>query len=97
MNVGRAPGIVMIAPRVGARLYAREAVAALVIGQRPSSTHKIWVNGSRMIIDNMSIAASGVCLPDFDECIAQRPSAFIEHAARDDDSFPLGLFRPVFR
>src|SRR5438045_3715741 len=44
-----------------------------------------------MLIARMNIAASGVGLPEFDQGVWDRPTVFIEYAARHDDPFAHGL------
>src|SRR6516164_3421286 len=86
MNVVRPPGVVMIAPGIGAWLDRGEPIPALVIGVDPAFAAKIRIDGRVVLISRVLVTAGGVSLPDFDNRIRYRPAALIGDAAVHDDA-----------
>jgi len=83
----RAPGVVMIFPRIGAGTNGDKAVAAFFVGEGASFTGEVRVERRVVLVVFVKIPASCVGLPDFDEGVADRPAVFIENSAADGDEF----------
>jgi hypothetical protein len=96
VDVRRAPGVVMIAPWIGAGLDAGEAICAGVIGEEAATTGEIGIDWSVVLIDFVAISAGGVCLPYFDESAADGQAALVEDAAAYDDPFAEWLAGVLF-
>src|ERR1700682_6150383 len=86
VDVGRTPGIVVIAPGIGAGLDGDETVIALRIRLRAAGTGEIRIERRRMLVDDMDVAAAGIGLPQFDQRIRHAAAVFIEHMAVHDDA-----------
>src|SRR5262249_15038361 len=86
VDVRRAPGVLVVPPRVRARLDGDEAVAALTVGEAPAGAGEVRVERRGVLVDLVSVPSGGVRLPDLDERAAQRPSFLVEHTPLDDDS-----------
>src|SRR5712692_567718 len=87
MNVRRPPGVVMISPRIFARLNRDEPISAFAVSERVSAASKIRIEGSIVLVDFVQVTSRGVGLPDFDECVRNRPAVFIQHPSAHDDPF----------
>src|ERR1700730_2887338 len=87
MNVGRAPGIVMVAPGIGAGFDGDEPVIALAVGLRAPGAGKIRIERRGMLVADMDIAAAGVGLPDLEQGIRYAAAVLIQHMAVHDDAF----------
>src|SRR5580704_3710517 len=85
VDMGRPPGVVVIAPRVRPGPDRRERVAALVVGDAPSGPGEVRIERRRPPIPPVHVSPGGVRLPDLDERPAQRVALGVEHAPRDDD------------
>src|ERR1700730_16164843 len=97
MNMGRTPGVGMIAPGICAGLDAHEAIAAFVIGRCPPSAGKIRVKRCGMLIPLMDISASCVGLPHLNQRIPNRPAVLVENAPRHNDTLAEGFARMLPR
>ena len=78
VDVRRSPGVLVVAPRVGAGLDRDEAVAALVVGEAAAGAGEVRVERRRVLVDLVRVAAGRVRLPDLDERVrgpAGRPSS----------------------
>ncbi len=87
VDMGRAPGVVVIAPRVGAGLDGGERVAALVVGQTAADAGEVGVQRGRVLIALVGVPAGGVGLPDLDELTAYGAAGAVQDAAGDRDAF----------
>ena len=88
MNVRGAPRIRMIPPGIGARLDRHEPVMpAASVRVRPQPV-KLGSRGEGCWSFSMHIAATGVCLPDFDQCVGHRAAVVVEHPPGDADALP---------
>ena len=76
------PGIVVIAPGIGAGLYGVEAVTALRIGDATACTKKVRIERSAMLIRLMDVASCGIGLPDLQKRIRLRPAILIKRPGR---------------
>ena len=85
VDVGGAPGVRVVAPRVRARLDRDEAVAALVVGEAAPGAGEVRVERRRVAVDRVQVAPRRVGLPDLHERVAHRPPVAVEHAAVHDD------------
>src|SRR5229473_794052 len=85
MNMGGAPGVVGVAPRIGAGLDRQEAIGALLVGGHLSGAGKIRIERRVMLIALVDIAAGGVALPELDQGPCHRLAVLIAHAAGHDD------------
>src|SRR6516165_6862209 len=86
VNVLRTPRIVMVSPGIGARPDGDKTVAAFFIGECLAHARKIGIERRIMLIYLVQIAPGSVCLPDFNERIANRPVILIEQTPTDYDS-----------
>ena len=84
MDVRRPPGVPVVAPRVGAGLDRREAVAAVAVGEAAAHAGEVRVERRRVLVALVDVAAGGVGLPDLDELVAHRPAVAVEHATGHD-------------
>src|SRR5207247_10958671 len=66
VDVRRPPGVVVVAPRVRARLDGDEAVFAAVVGEASARTREVGVEWRRMFVARVEVPASGVRLLDLD-------------------------------
>ncbi len=87
VDVGRTPGVVVVAPGIGAGLDGDEAVVALGIRLRAAGAGEIRIERRRMLIDDMDIAAAGIGLPQLDQRVGHAAAVLVEHMAVHDDAF----------
>ena len=97
VDVRGTPGVVVVAPRVGARLDRHEPVAALVVGQAAPAADEVRVQRRRVQVAVVAVAPGGVGLPDLDELPAHRPPGRVQDPAGDDDALPQRLPGGVLR
>src|SRR5262245_21757160 len=97
MNVRGPPCVGVIEPGVGARLYRDETVAPLAVGQCPAGPREIWIERRGVAVDTMCVSAGGIGLPDFHECIRNRPAVLIQDTSLHDDPFAERLTRVLSR
>src|SRR5205823_5445540 len=64
-----------------------------VVGQAAAGAGEVRVEGGRVLVDLMRVAAGGVRLPDLDERAPDRVAAVVHDAAGDDDALAQGLAR----
>jgi hypothetical protein len=76
----------VVAPRIGARLYRDEFVVAVLVGNGAARAGEVRIERRRMLIDDMHIASAGIGLPEFYERIGDRPLVLIEHMPVHDDT-----------
>ena len=88
MNVGGTPGIVMVAPRVGARPDADKPILAFFVGHAAAGPAEVGIMGGIMPVAFVRIASGGIGLPHFNQSIGHRAAVFFQHAAGDDDALP---------
>src|ERR1700676_1649079 len=93
MDVRGPPCVLVIAPRIGARLDGQEAVATVGISQQPARSREIRIEGRGMIIVDVGVASGCVRLPDFDECVRHRASVAVKHSTGDNDALSQRLAR----
>src|SRR5215203_1755279 len=89
--VSRAPGVVMVAPRVGTGLERDEPVTAVVVGEAPARAGEVGVQRRRVPVALMNVAPGGVGLPDLDQAATHGPPVAVEHAPGNDNSLSEGL------
>ena len=87
VNVGGAPGVVMIAPGICARANGEKTIAAFGIGDGVASTSEMGVQRGVVLIVFVEIAASRVSLPELDERVRDGTEIFVKDLAADDDTF----------
>src|SRR5580704_16882045 len=85
MNVGRPPGIAMIAPRVGARFDGNETIVAALVRDRAPGAAEVRVKRRAMIVDMVTITAGRIALPQFNQRVRNRPAILVHYTAGDDD------------
>ena len=85
VDMVRPPSVVMITPRIGARLDRGEPVPAVFVGEDAAFAAKIRVDRRVMLIRGMMVAAGCVGLPDLDDCVGDWPAIFVRNPAVDDD------------
>src|ERR1700730_16769159 len=86
MDMGRAPGVVMVAPGIRAGFHCNETVVALAIGLRPAGAGEIRIERRGMLVADVDIAAAGIGLPDFEQGIRHAAAVFIQHMTVYDDA-----------
>src|SRR6516164_3538780 len=64
VDVCGAPGIVMISPRIRARLDGHEAIAPFAVGEGAATTREIGVKRRTVIVNLVAIPSCRVALPD---------------------------------
>src|SRR5579863_4619726 len=99
MDVGRSPGVVVVAPGICSRLNGGKTILAVGIGQHTARAHKVRVKWCIVLIDFMDVAATSVRLPYLDQGVRYRPVIFIEYLSSHDDPFPnrLTIFYRIAR
>src|SRR6185295_8021180 len=86
MDVRRAPGVEVVAPRVFAGPDGDETIAALGVGNRAAGAREIRIERRVVLVGAMRVAAGGVRLPDLDQGVGHGAAVLVEHAAGDDDA-----------
>ena len=86
MNMRGAPGVVMIAPGIGAGANGDEAKISVFISEHVPGAGKVRIERSVMLVYGVVVTPGGIGLPDFDESVGDGASVFIEYAAADDDA-----------
>jgi hypothetical protein len=89
--VGRAPGVVVVLPRVCPRLDRHEAVAALLVGEASSCPREVGVERRGVPVELVGVVSRGVGLPDLDQAVSDRAAVAVQYSPRDEDSLPQGL------
>jgi len=70
VDVGRPPGVVVVAPRVLAGPNGDEAVASFVVGEAAAGAAEVGIERGRVVVDLVAVATGGVRLPDLNERVA---------------------------
>ena len=91
VDVRRAPGVVVIPPRVGAGLDGDEFVPTVRVRHGAARAGEIGIEGRRVLVLRVAIAAGGVGLPHFKQGAGHRTGIFVKQPAGDDDSLSLGF------
>src|SRR5699024_6160328 len=91
VDMGRPPRVVVVLPRVRARLDRGERVRAVIAGQGASDTGEVRVDRGRVLVALVDVATGGVRLPDLDELIADRPTLTVEDPPGDADALADGF------
>src|SRR3954463_9983000 len=86
MDMGRPPGVVVIAPRISARLDGDEFVVAGSVGLRPSRPREIRIERRGMLGDYIDVIPAGSNLRDLDQCIGHAATVFIQHMTVHNDA-----------
>src|SRR5690348_7350157 len=87
MEMVRPPGIVVIAPRIGAGLDRGEPIPPLIVGKDSALAAEVRIDRRVMLVRRMMIAAGGVRLPDLHNGARDRPAVLVGYAAMYDDAF----------
>lgn len=87
MNVGGAPGILMVSPRIGTGLDGDKAISPFCVGKCSSCAGKVWIERCRMIVSVMPVASGSIGLPNLNQSVPDRAAIFIQNAAGQDDPF----------
>ena len=91
VQVGRAPGVGVVAPWVGTGADRREAIApSASVRQRPSPV-KLGSSVPGQLSLDVAVAARGVGLPQLDERAGDRSAAGVEQPSGDDDPLADGF------
>ncbi|MNE19537.1 hypothetical protein D3C80_1126240 [compost metagenome] len=91
MDVCRAPGVVVVAPRIRTGLDGLELVPAIGVGHGTAGAGEIRVQRRIVQVTGMGIATGGVGLPDLHQNPRNRQTVFVQHAAVNDDALALWL------
>src|SRR6202043_3980486 len=86
MDVVRPPGIVMVAPGIGAGLDRLEAIVPLGIAEHPADAAEMRVERRVVLVALVVIAPGRVGLPDLDHRVGDALSVLVEDRAGDDDA-----------
>ena len=97
VDVRRAPGVVVVLPRVGAGLDRDDPVAAIVVAEAAPGAREVRVERRRMAIKLVDVAPGGIRLPDLDQGVSHGPAVAVEHAPGDDDALTERLARMLAR
>jgi|SRR4029077_3882285 len=87
MDVGRPPGIVVIAPRITSRLDGDEAVPTFVIGEGAAEASEIRIERGIVLVERVQVSSGSIRLPKFHQRARDGTGIFIEYSPRDDDPF----------
>src|SRR5579864_2438406 len=82
MNVGRTPCILMVLPGIGARFDGNEAIAPTLISKGAAGAGKVRIQRRRMVIAIVAVAAGGIGLPNFNQCVRNWATIIIQDADR---------------
>src|SRR5215470_12439734 len=80
------PGIGVVAPGIGARLDADEAIVTVRIGDTAASAREVRIKRCLVLVHDVAIAAGRIALPDLDKAIGHRPPSLIAHPPLDDNA-----------
>ena len=94
MDVGGAPGVVRVAPWIGAGLDGEEPVLALVVGDQTAVAGEIGIERRVVDVAVVKIPARGVALPDLHQRVRDRSAILVEKASGHDDPLALRLALP---
>src|SRR5215469_6733419 len=83
----------MIPPRISARLDGDKPIAALCVGCSAARPGEIRIERRRVLLALVAIAAARVGLPDFYQCVGDRPPILVEHPSVHDDALADRLAR----
>jgi len=86
MDMRGTPGVVVIAPRIGAGLDGDEAVVAGGIALGAACAGEVRIQRRRMLVADMDVAAAGIGLPDLDQRVGHAATVLVEHMAVHDDA-----------
>src|SRR5688572_2373375 len=93
MQVRGTPGVVVIAPRISARLDGLEAVPPRIVGERPPGAGEIGVERRVVLIYRVPVAPARVRLPELDQRIGYGTRILVEHAPAHDHALADRLAR----
>ena len=79
------PGVRVVGPRIGSRLYGVEPVAALGIGDAAPAAEEIRVDRRVVGVVLMNVAARGIGLPQLDQQVRDWPSVLVQDPPGDHD------------
>src|SRR6266566_925060 len=91
VDVCRAPGVVVVPPRIGAGRDGDEPVPAARVGDGAPDPVEVRVEGRGVVLARVPVAPARVRLPDLDERVRYRPPVRVEHLAGHDDPLSLRL------
>ena len=97
VNVGGAPRIVVVAPRVGAGPDRFESKPASWVGDKGSAAGKVGVQRGVMLITRVKIAACCVRLPDLHQGSRNGPAIFVQNSSINQDPLADGFSMKAFR
>jgi len=86
MDMGRTPAIDVVAPGIGPGLHRSEKVSSFGVRKRAPAATEIRINGRKIGVLLVPIAAARIGLPKFDERIRNWPPALIKYTAVHDDA-----------
>ena len=97
MDVRRAPGVDVVAERVGAGLHRAEGVAALAVRDHAPAAAEVRVDGGKIDVVAVPVAPAGVGLPHLHQRARHRTPTLVQDAPVHDRPLPdrLAGFRGV--
>src|SRR5260370_16843988 len=87
MDLRRAPGVLVSAPRISAGFDGYEPVPPLPIGQAAAGAGEVRVERRWVVVHRVHVSPGGVGLPHLDQCVTHRLAVAVDDAAADDDPF----------
>src|SRR5450759_3374130 len=91
MDVGGAPRVLVVTPRIGAGLDGDESIAPFAVGQAPAGAGEVRIERRCVRVHRIHVTPRGVGLPHLDECGTHRAPVAVEHPPADDDPLPQRL------
>jgi hypothetical protein len=86
MDMRGTPGVVVIAPGIGARLDGDETVVAGGIAHGAARAGEVRIERRRVLVADMDVAAAGIGLPDLDQRVRHAAAVLVAHMAMHDDA-----------
>ena len=87
MDMGRAPAVDVVAPRVGAGLHGAEIIIAVLVGERAPAAAEIRIDRGEIGVVLVPVASGGIGLPEFHQRVGDRLAVLVQHLAVHDDAF----------
>src|SRR4051795_4682062 len=87
MDVCGAPGVMMVAPGIGARLDRDKAIVTRGVAHGAAGARKVRIERSRMLVADVNVTAAGIGLPDLDQRVRHAATILVAHMAVHDDAF----------
>src|SRR5690348_13995721 len=80
------PGVVVVAPRIRARLDSDEPIAPLAVCQDAPAAREVGIERRIVRVVPVPVASGRVGLPDLDQGLRDGAAVLVQHATGDDDA-----------